>query len=76
MTASQQQIQLARRPQGIPVHEDFRFETIPVPEPKQGKCLSKRFMYRLTLICAAVCRIRSHMLSRSPWIKRFLEGYR
>lgn len=41
MTASQQQIQLARRPQGIPVHEDFRFETIPVPEPKQGEVLVK-----------------------------------
>ncbi len=32
MTKNQQQIQLARRPQGVPVHDDFRFETIAVPE--------------------------------------------
>ncbi|ARW37931.1 quinone oxidoreductase [Bacillus amyloliquefaciens] len=41
MTKNQQQIQLARRPQGVPVHDDFRFETIAVPEPKDGEVLVK-----------------------------------
>lgn len=41
MPETQQQIQLARRPEGVPVHDDFRFETISVPEPKDGEVLVK-----------------------------------
>ncbi|MEG9462808.1 NADP-dependent oxidoreductase [Bacillus amyloliquefaciens] len=41
MPNHQQQIQLARRPKGVPVHDDFRFETIAVPEPKDGEVLVK-----------------------------------
>ena len=41
MPKNQQQIQLARRPKGVPVHDDFRFETIAVPEPKDGEVLVK-----------------------------------
>ena len=41
MPNNQQQIQLARRPKGVPAHDDFRFETIAVPEPKDGEVLVK-----------------------------------
>ncbi len=41
MPNHQQQIQLARRPKGVPAHDDFRFETIAVPEPKDGEVLVK-----------------------------------
>lgn len=41
MPNNQRQIQLARRPKGVPAHDDFRFETIAVPEPKDGEVLVK-----------------------------------
>ncbi|AJO57399.1 NADP-dependent oxidoreductase [Bacillus subtilis] len=65
MTASQQQIQLARRPQGIPVHEDFRFETIPVPEPQQGEVLVK------TLYVSVDPYMRGRMQDTKSYVEPF-----
>ncbi|MCY8274679.1 NADP-dependent oxidoreductase [Bacillus inaquosorum] len=65
MTASQQQIQLARRPQGVPVHEDFRFETIPVPEPKQGEVLVK------TLYVSVDPYMRGRMQDTKSYVEPF-----
>ncbi|MGD2407142.1 NADP-dependent oxidoreductase [Bacillus subtilis] len=65
MTASQQQIQLARRPQGIPVHEDFRFKTIPVPEPKQGEVLVK------TLYVSVDPYMRGRMQDTKSYVEPF-----
>ncbi|MCY8207442.1 NADP-dependent oxidoreductase [Bacillus subtilis] len=65
MTASQQQIQLARRPQGVPVHEDFRFETIPVPEPNQGEVLVK------TLYVSVDPYMRGRMQDTKSYVEPF-----
>ncbi|MCY7916404.1 NADP-dependent oxidoreductase [Bacillus vallismortis] len=65
MTASQQQIQLARRPQGVPVHEDFRFETIQVPEPKQGEVLVK------TLYVSVDPYMRGRMQDTKSYVEPF-----
>ncbi|MCP9300678.1 NADP-dependent oxidoreductase [Bacillus halotolerans] len=65
MTTAQQQIQLARRPQGVPVHEDFRFETIPVPEPKQGEVLVK------TLYVSVDPYMRGRMQDTKSYVEPF-----
>ncbi|MBL6008356.1 NADP-dependent oxidoreductase [Bacillus halotolerans] len=65
MKASQQQIQLARRPQGVPVHEYFRFETIPVPEPKQGEVLVK------TLYVSVDPYMRGRMQDTKSYVEPF-----
>jgi NADPH-dependent curcumin reductase CurA len=39
MTEPARRIVLARRPQGAPVPEDFRLETMPLPEPAEGEVL-------------------------------------
>lgn len=38
---SQKQIELARRPQGIPVMDDFRIKETEIPEAKNGEVLVK-----------------------------------
>jgi NADPH-dependent curcumin reductase len=38
-TTVNRRIVLARRPQGAPTAEDFRLESVPVPEPAQGQVL-------------------------------------
>ncbi|MGG1246891.1 NADP-dependent oxidoreductase [Bacillus spizizenii] len=65
MTKTQQQIQLARRPQGVPVHEDFRFETIPVPEPQQGEVLVK------TLYVSVDPYMRGRMQDTKSYVEPF-----
>ncbi|WP_416043029.1 NADP-dependent oxidoreductase [Bacillus halotolerans] len=65
MTTAQQQIQLARRPQGVPVHEDFRFETIPVLEPKQGEVLVK------TLYVSVDPYMRGRMQDTKSYVEPF-----
>ncbi|MEC1634165.1 NADP-dependent oxidoreductase [Bacillus mojavensis] len=65
MTTAQQQIQLARRPQGVPVHEDFRFETISVPEPKQGEVLVK------TLYVSVDPYMRGRMQDTKSYVEPF-----
>lgn len=65
MTTAQQQIQLARRPQGVPVHEDFRFETIHVPEPKQGEVLVK------TLYVSVDPYMRGRMQDTKSYVEPF-----
>jgi len=37
MTATTRQIQLARRPQGEPTHEDFQLVEVPLPDPEPGQ---------------------------------------
>jgi NADPH:quinone reductase len=39
MSHQNQQILLIKRPKGMPVKEDFRFEDIPISEPKEGEVL-------------------------------------
>lgn len=41
MTATNTRIVLARRPHGAPVPEDFRIETVDIPEPGEGQLLLK-----------------------------------
>ena len=41
MTAANQQVVLARVPEGVPVPEDFRLTDGPVPEPGEGEFLSR-----------------------------------
>ncbi|MED1124885.1 NADP-dependent oxidoreductase [Bacillus atrophaeus] len=65
MPESQQQIQLARRPQGVPKHEDFRFETISVPEPKQGEVLVK------TLYVSVDPYMRGRMQNTKSYVEPF-----
>ncbi|MCY8104745.1 NADP-dependent oxidoreductase [Bacillus mojavensis] len=65
MTTAQQQIQLARRPQGVPVHEDFRFETISIPEPKQGEVLVK------TLYVSVDPYMRGRMQDTKSYVEPF-----
>ncbi|MEC1625389.1 NADP-dependent oxidoreductase [Bacillus mojavensis] len=65
MTTAQQQIQLARRPQGVPVHEDFRFETISVPEPRQGEVLVK------TLYVSVDPYMRGRMQDTKSYVEPF-----
>lgn len=65
MTKTQQQIQLARRPQGVPVHEDFRFETISVPEPQQGEVLVK------TLYVSVDPYMRGRMQDTKSYVEPF-----
>ncbi|MDR4229323.1 NADP-dependent oxidoreductase [Bacillus mojavensis] len=65
MTIAQQQIQLARRPQGVPVHEDFRFETISIPEPKQGEVLVK------TLYVSVDPYMRGRMQDTKSYVEPF-----
>lgn len=65
MTTAQQQIQLARRPQGVPVHEDFRFETISVPKPKQGEVLVK------TLYVSVDPYMRGRMQDTKSYVEPF-----
>ncbi|MBJ7897795.1 NADP-dependent oxidoreductase [Bacillus atrophaeus] len=65
MPESQQQIQLARRPQGVPKHEDFRFETISVPEPKQGEVLVK------TLYVSVDPYMRGRMQNAKSYVEPF-----
>lgn len=65
MPESQQQIQLARRPQGVPNHEDFRFETISVPEPKQGEVLVK------TLYVSVDPYMRGRMQNTKSYVEPF-----
>ncbi|MCY9112249.1 NADP-dependent oxidoreductase [Bacillus atrophaeus] len=65
MQKSQQQIQLARRPQGVPKHEDFRFETISVPEPKQGEVLVK------TLYVSVDPYMRGRMQNTKSYVEPF-----
>ncbi|MCY8858558.1 NADP-dependent oxidoreductase [Bacillus atrophaeus] len=65
MPESQQQIQLARRPQGVPKHEDFRIETISVPEPKQGEVLVK------TLYVSVDPYMRGRMQNTKSYVEPF-----
>ncbi|MCY8988795.1 NADP-dependent oxidoreductase [Bacillus atrophaeus] len=65
MPESQQQIQLARRPQGVPKHEDFRFETISVPKPKQGEVLVK------TLYVSVDPYMRGRMQNTKSYVEPF-----
>ncbi|MBT2572486.1 NADP-dependent oxidoreductase [Bacillus sp. ISL-51] len=65
MPETQQQIQLARRPEGIPVHEDFRFETISVPEPKDGEVLVK------TLYVSVDPYMRGRMQDTKSYVEPF-----
>ncbi|MCY8519252.1 NADP-dependent oxidoreductase [Bacillus atrophaeus] len=65
MPESQQQIQLARRPKGVPNHEDFRFETISVPEPKQGEVLVK------TLYVSVDPYMRGRMQNTKSYVEPF-----
>ncbi len=45
MAETNRRILLARRPQGAPVPEDFRFEDAPLPEPGEGEVLLRhRFL--------------------------------
>ncbi|MFS0665451.1 NADP-dependent oxidoreductase [Bacillus mojavensis] len=65
MTTAQQQIQLARRPQGVPVHEDFRFDTISIPEPRQGEVLVK------TLYVSVDPYMRGRMQDTKSYVEPF-----
>ena len=44
---SQKQIELARRPQGIPVMDDFRIKETEIPEAKKGPFLLPEFPFLL-----------------------------
>ncbi len=60
-----QQIQLARRPKGMPVSEDFRFVDVPVPEIDNGKVLVK------TLYMSVDPYMRGRMVDAKSYIEPF-----
>jgi NADPH-dependent curcumin reductase CurA len=58
--AAVKQIVLASRPKGLPTHENFRLQGVPMPELPPGGLL-----LRVLYTCAAAWTTASHTRSRS-----------
>ncbi len=62
---TQQQIQLASRPEGMPVREDFHYKEIEVPKPSQGEILVK------TLYLSVDPYMRGRMSDAKSYVEPF-----
>ncbi|MGL3987275.1 NADP-dependent oxidoreductase [Bacillus paralicheniformis] len=65
MIMSQKQIELARRPQGIPVMDDFRIKETEIPEAKNGEVLVK------TLYVSVDPYMRGRMQDTKSYVEPF-----
>jgi NADPH-dependent curcumin reductase CurA len=59
------QIVLASRPKGLPTHENFRLQEVPMPKLPQGGLLLRMLYLSLDPSCAAAWTTASRTRSRS-----------